>query len=75
MGEHAKSSGLPDLMTIYRPSPGTRIPRMMISVENGLWFSGRRVTDKTQRAAIHRLVKRMARANMVKITVWRWSTI
>ena len=66
---------LVDLLSLYKPVPGTQVPRMVISLEGGYLFADRKVTDKLQRAAMNRLFKRMTRMNIVKIDVWRWVTI
>lgn len=63
-----------DLLSIYQPTPGTRIPSIMIHLEDWNIYSGM-VINESQRQACRRLFKRMAKGPIVKVHVNRWVTM
>lgn len=63
-----------DLMSIYAPTPGTKWPALMVSLEDNHILAGM-VINETQRQASHRVFKRMVKGPIVKVTVVRWVTV
>lgn len=64
----------PNLMALYKPTPGTKWPTLMVSLEDNHILAGR-VINETQRQASHRVFKRMAKGPIVKVAVVRWVTV